>query len=105
MRYELSDNEVTAIKPMLPNKPHGVPRVNHRGCGLGVGISLIAAKDGRLRSSSGPDSSETHGLQCRRLRTRSDELVFENACVRASSRDTADQQIGTRRRAERGEPC
>jgi transposase len=30
MRYELSDYEWTAIKPMLPNKPHGVPRVNDR---------------------------------------------------------------------------
>jgi len=30
MRYKLSDAECTAIKPMLPNKPHGVPRVNDR---------------------------------------------------------------------------
>jgi transposase len=30
MRYELSDHEWTAIKPMLPNKPRGVPRVNGR---------------------------------------------------------------------------
>ena len=29
-RYELSDDEWTAIKPMLPNKPRGVPRVNDR---------------------------------------------------------------------------
>jgi transposase len=28
MRYELSDFEWAAIKPMLPNKPRGVPRVN-----------------------------------------------------------------------------
>jgi transposase len=28
MRYELGDNEWTAIKPMLPNKPRGVRRVN-----------------------------------------------------------------------------
>jgi hypothetical protein len=27
MRYELADHEWTAIKPMLPNKPRGVPRV------------------------------------------------------------------------------
>jgi transposase len=27
MRYELSDYEWIAIKPMLPNKPRGVPRV------------------------------------------------------------------------------
>ena len=30
MRYELSDYEWTAIKPMLPNKLRGVPRVNDR---------------------------------------------------------------------------
>jgi transposase len=31
MRYELTDEEWAAIKPMLPNKPRGVPRVNdHR---------------------------------------------------------------------------
>jgi transposase len=29
-RYELSDYEWTAIKPMLPNKPRGVRRVNDR---------------------------------------------------------------------------
>ena len=28
MRYELNDFEWTAIKPMLPNKPRGVPRAN-----------------------------------------------------------------------------
>ena len=30
MHYELSDYERTAIKPMLPNKPRGVRRVNDR---------------------------------------------------------------------------
>jgi transposase len=30
MRYELSDYESTAIKPMLPNKPRGIRRVNDR---------------------------------------------------------------------------
>jgi hypothetical protein len=30
MRYEFSDFGWAAIKPMLPNKPHGVPRVNDR---------------------------------------------------------------------------
>jgi transposase len=25
MRYELTDHEWAAIKPMLPNKPRGVP--------------------------------------------------------------------------------
>jgi hypothetical protein len=30
VRYELADYEWVAIKPMLPNKPRGVPRVNDR---------------------------------------------------------------------------
>ena len=30
MRYELADYGWAAIKPMLPNKPRGVPRVNDR---------------------------------------------------------------------------
>ena len=30
MRYELSDEEWTAIRPMLPNKPRGVARVSAR---------------------------------------------------------------------------
>jgi transposase len=31
MRYELTDYDWTALKPMLPNKSRGVPRVNdHR---------------------------------------------------------------------------
>jgi transposase len=30
MRYELADHEWVAIKPMVPNKPRGVPRVNDR---------------------------------------------------------------------------
>jgi transposase len=30
MRYELTDHEWTTIRPMLPNKPRGVPRVNDR---------------------------------------------------------------------------
>src|SRR5205085_181223 len=30
MRYELTDNEWSAIKSLLPNKPRGVPRVNDR---------------------------------------------------------------------------
>ena len=30
MRHELSDYEWTVIRPMLPNKPRGVPRVDDR---------------------------------------------------------------------------
>jgi hypothetical protein len=34
MRYELSDFEWTAIKPMLPNKTRGVRRVNTVACSM-----------------------------------------------------------------------
>ncbi len=34
MRYELSDLEWAVIKPMLPNKPRGVARVNDRRQGI-----------------------------------------------------------------------
>jgi len=30
MRYALTDHEWAAIRPMLPNKPRGVPRLNDR---------------------------------------------------------------------------
>ena len=30
MRYELGDCEWGVIKPMLPNKPRGIPRVDDR---------------------------------------------------------------------------
>jgi transposase len=39
MRYELTDHEWTAIKPMLPSKPRGVPRVNDRRAQREPGIS------------------------------------------------------------------
>jgi hypothetical protein len=44
MRYELADYEWVAIKPMLPNKPCGVPRVNDRRVlNEGGGLTLIRA--------------------------------------------------------------
>jgi transposase len=35
-RHELTDYEWTIIKPLLPNKPRGVPRVNDRRALNGV---------------------------------------------------------------------
>jgi transposase len=32
MRYELTEYEWVAIRPFLPNKPRGVPRVDDRSC-------------------------------------------------------------------------
>jgi hypothetical protein len=42
MRYELSDYEWTAIKPMLPNKPRGVRRVNDRRVLNGIWLCVQA---------------------------------------------------------------
>jgi len=51
MRYELTDDEWTAIRPMLPNKPRGVPRVNDRrvlnGILLGLAIGGTVARSAR----------------------------------------------------------
>jgi transposase len=53
MRYELADYEWIAIKPMLPNKPRGVPRVNDRRV-----------------ASSGFSDQEHPGVICRRRLAR-----------------------------------
>src|SRR3954447_6312696 len=45
MRYELSDEEWTAIKQLLPNKPRGVPRVNDRRVLNGVFWVLRSRND------------------------------------------------------------
>ena len=36
MRYEFTDHAWAAIRPMLPNMPRGVPRVNDRGVLNGI---------------------------------------------------------------------
>ena len=55
MRYELSDYEWTAIKPMLPNKPRGVPRVNDRRVLNGIFWVLRSGASWRdLPNSFGP---------------------------------------------------
>ena len=49
MRYELTDHEWAAIKPMLPNKPRGVTRVNDRRVlnGIFLGLALVSDTLGR----------------------------------------------------------
>jgi transposase len=55
MRYELSDDEWTAIKPMPPNKPRGVPRVNDRRVLNGIFWVLRSGAPWRdLPNSFGP---------------------------------------------------
>src|SRR4249919_2766856 len=58
MRYELSDHEWTAIKPMLPNKPRGVPRVNDRRVLNGIFWVLRSGAPWRdLPKSYGPHTT------------------------------------------------
>jgi transposase len=48
MRYELADYEWVAIKPMLPNKPRGVPRVNDRRVLNGISGSCNLGHPGAI---------------------------------------------------------
>jgi transposase len=59
MRYELTDHEWTAIRPMLPNKPRGVPRVNDRRVLNGIFWVLRSGAPWRDL----PDDSVHHLLQ------------------------------------------
>jgi len=83
MRYKLADCDWDAIKPMLPNKPRGIPRVNDR--------RVLNAIFWVLRSGAPwRDLPEAFGLyrarnrverffnrikQCRRVATRYDKLA------------------------------
>jgi transposase len=58
MRYELSDREWAVIKPMLPNKPRGVPRVNDRRVLNGIFWVLRSGAPWRdLPESYGPPTT------------------------------------------------
>jgi transposase len=46
MRYELTDCEWFAIRPLLPNKPRGVPRVDDRRVLNGIFWVLRSAHRG-----------------------------------------------------------
>lgn len=55
MRYEFSDDERTAVKPMLPNKPRGVRRVNDRRVLDGISWVLRSGAPRRdLPATDGP---------------------------------------------------
>ena len=62
MRYELTDYEWTAIKPMLPNKPRGVPRTNDRRVLNGI---FWVLRSGSLRHARGCPAGELQ--MCQRI--------------------------------------
>jgi transposase len=60
MRYDLSDYEWTAIRPMLPNKPRGVRRVNDRRALNGIFRVLRSGAPWRdLPENCGPYTTAT----------------------------------------------
>ena len=63
MRYELSDCEWSVIKPMLPNKPRGIPRVDDRRVLNGIFWALRSARRGVIcPKSTAPAQPATTAL-------------------------------------------
>jgi transposase len=84
MRYELSDYEWTAIKPMLPNKSRGVRRVNDRRVLNGIIWVLRSGAPWRDPICFSPYLYRARNLverffnkikQCLRVATRYDKLA------------------------------
>jgi transposase len=78
MRYELTDDEWAAIKPMLPNKPRGVPRVNDRRVLNGIFCNrneLICFSPYLYRARNLVERFFNKIKQCRRVATRYDKLA------------------------------
>src|SRR5262249_3281509 len=92
MRYELTDNEWAAIKPMLPNKPRGVPRVNDRRLLNGIFWVLRSGAPWRdLPHSFGPYTT----CYNRFVRWRRAGVWGRIMNVLATMHDTAVQMIDT----------
>ena len=66
MRYELTDDEWAAIKPTLPNKPRGAPRVKD----LPFGQRFRSGRDRCLPDSSEPAPPDRIRWPRRRPRAR-----------------------------------
>ncbi len=47
MRCELTDFKWAAIKPMLPNKLRGVPRVGDRRLLNGINVAIARVREGK----------------------------------------------------------
>jgi transposase len=67
MRYELSDYEWSVIRPMLPNKPRGIPRVDDRRVLNGIFWVLRTGAPWRdLPDSYGPATTYNRFARWRR---------------------------------------
>jgi transposase len=77
MRYELTDHEWAAIKPMPPNKPRGVARVNDRRVLNGIFWVLRSGAFSLhlYRARNLVERFFNKIKQCRRVATRYDKLT------------------------------
>ena len=92
MRYELTDNEWTAIRPMLPNKPRGVPRVNDRRVLNGIFWVLRSGEPWRdLPENFGPYTTRYN----RFVRWRRAGVWARIMSALAGAHDAAVQMIDT----------
>jgi transposase len=92
MRHELSDYEWTAIKPMLPNKPRGVRRVNDRRVLNGIFWVLRSGAPWRdLPENYGPRTTYYN----RFVRWRRAGVWDQIMDALAAGHDTAVQMIDT----------
>ena len=92
MRYELTDDEWSAINPMLPNKPRGVPRVNDRRVLNGIFWVLRSGAPWRdLPDIFGPTRPATIGL----FASDGARVWAKIMTALASAHDAAVQMIDT----------
>ena len=94
MRYELSEYDWSGVKPMLPNKPRGVPRVNDRRVLNGIFWVLRSGAPWR-------DLPETYGPRTtcynRFVRWRQAGVWDQIMDALAAGHDVAVQMIDTSR--------
>ncbi len=92
MRYELPDHEWLAIKPLLPNKPRGVPRVDDRRVLNGIFWVLRSGAPWRdLPSSLGPNTTSYN----RFVRWRRAGVWSRIMTALAATHDASVQMIDT----------
>ena len=92
MRYQLTDGEWSVIKPMLPNKPRGVPRVDDRRTLNGIFWVLRSGAPWRdLPRRYGPHTT----CYNRFIRWREAGVWDEIMAALATAHDAATQMIDT----------
>jgi hypothetical protein len=89
MRYELTDGEWAAIKPMLPNKPRGVPRVNDRRVLNGIFFGASQRKCWR-RNGGNELTEDISWAHYRLLKDGSRKMVFHRSSDWASHVDRVE---------------